>query len=317
MIYTKYKGGILVVDVIIIGAGPAGLTAAIYAARAGYQTLMLESTVPGGQVINTETIDNYPGMKGINGYDMIDKMLEHVKSYDVQIKSESVIGMDIHGDVKQITTEKSVYEAKAVIITAGAKRRTLGIDDEAKYTGHGISYCAICDGNFYRGKDVAIVGGGYTAVEDAAYLARVCNKVYIIHRRDEFRAKGIEVEHLKSLDNVEILMNSTVKEIKGENKISSITVSNLITNADSEINISGLFIAVGMIPASDFIPLDINRDDDNYILTDENMMTNIQGVFAAGDIRHSPLKQIITAASDGAIAASKAVTYIEERKNEN
>ena len=304
---------ITAIDIAIIGAGPAGLTAAVYAARAGYHTVILESAVPGGQVISTDTIDNFPGMQGITGYEMIDKMLDHVKSYGVEIINEPVIGMDIGGDIKSVITSAGTYKAKTVIIAAGAKRRTLDVDGEADFIGRGVSYCAICDGNFYRKKDVAVVGGGYTAVEDAAYLARICNKVYIIHRRDDFRAKGIEVDHLKSLDNVELVMNSAVTAVSGEKRLSGITVNNIVTGADTKINVSGLFIAVGTIPSSEFIPTEINRDSDNYIITDENMMTNIGGVFAAGDVRRSPLKQIITAASDGAIAASKAVVYIEDK----
>ena len=293
-------------DIIIIGAGPAGLTAAIYAARAGCSVMILESSVPGGQIISTDTIDNYPGIKGISGYDLVEKMLNHAKSYNVDIKNEPVTAINIG---KEVITSQTTYKAKTIIIAAGSVRRTLGIDDEGKFIGRGVSYCAVCDGNFYRKKDVAVVGGGYTAVEDAAYLARVCNKVYIIHRRDEFRASGVDVDHLKSLDNVEFVMNSTVTAIHGDKKVSSITINNTKT-----IDISGLFIAVGTIPASDFIPNEINRDSKNYIITDENMMTNIDGIFAAGDIRRSPLKQIITAASDGAIAASKAINYIEVNK---
>jgi len=294
-------------DIIIIGAGPAGLTAAVYAARAGQNILILESVVPGGQIISTDMIDNFPGMKGISGYDLVEKMLAHAKSYDVEIRNESVTAVNIN---KEVTTSQAVYKAKAIIIAAGAVRRTLGIDDEVKFIGRGISYCAVCDGNFYRKKDVAVVGGGYTAVEDAAYLAKICNKVYIIHRRDEFRARGVDVDHLKSFGNVEFIMNSTVTAINGDKKVSSVTINNNTT-----IDVSGVFIAVGTVPASDFIPAEINRDDNNYIITDENMMTNIDGIFAAGDIRRSPLKQIITAASDGAIAASKAVMYIEVEEN--
>ena len=300
-------------DIVIIGAGPAGLTAAIYAARAGYHAVIIESGVPGGQVISTDTIDNFPGMKGIGGYEMIEKMLEHVKTYDIEIINEPVTGMDIGGQMKSVVTAKKIYKTKTVIIAAGAKRRKLDVYGEADFIGRGVSYCAICDGHFYRKKDVAVVGGGYTAVEDAAYLARICSKVYIIHRRDDFRAKGIEVDHLKSLNNVELVMNSAVTAINGEKRLSEITVNNIVTGFDTKVNVSGLFIAVGTIPASEFIPIEINRDSDNYIITDENMMTNIGGVFAAGDIRHSPLKQIITAASDGAVAALKAAVYIEDK----
>lgn len=296
-------------DIVIIGAGPAGLTAAIYAVRAGYNVKLLEAFIPGGQVINTPEVDNYPGMKGISGYEMIEKMTGHVKNYGIGIINETVTDIEINEKYKTVITSKNRYDTKSVIITAGAKKRTLGIDDEIKFTGRGISYCAVCDGNFYRGKDVAIVGGGYTAVEDAAYLARICSKVYIIHRRNEFRARGVDVAHLKSLRNVETIMNSTVTAIHGDNKITSVTLHD-----GRLLPVSGLFIAVGMIPASDFIPDVIKRDPDNYIITDENMMTNISGIFAAGDIRHSPLKQIITAASDGAIAAVKAGLYVEELK---
>jgi thioredoxin-disulfide reductase len=302
---------IAAIDIAIIGAGPAGLTAAIYAARAGYQTVIFESAVPGGQVISTDTVDNFPGMKGIAGYEIIDKMLEHVKSYGIEIINEPVTAIDITG--KNIVTSQNTYKTKTIIIAAGAKRRKLEVEGETEFLGRGVSYCAICDGNFYRKKDVAVVGGGYTAVEDAAYLARICNKVYIIHRRDDFRAKGIEVDHLKSLPNVELVMNSAVTAITGEAKVSAINVNNLVSGENTTINVSGIFITVGTIPASEFIPPEIKCNDDNYIITDENMMTNISGIFAAGDIRQSPLKQIITAASDGATAASKAVNYIEDR----
>jgi len=294
-------------DITIIGAGPAGMSAAIYAARAGCSVVLIEEMVPGGQIVTTGEINNYPGFVNIDAAELALKMAEHVKSLNVEIKCQTVKSLDLNDAVKRVHTRKNVYESKAVIIASGVKRRMLGVEGEMKFRGNGVSYCAVCDGMFFKGKVAAVVGGGYTAVEDAMYLAKICGKVYLIHRRNEFRADGIIVEHLKSYNNIEVILNAQVTSINGGEKVNSVTLNN-----ERQITLDSVFIAIGMEPSAQFMTNDIKCDENNYIITDENMMTNIGGVFAAGDIRRSPLKQIITAASDGAIAATKAAKYIKD-----
>ena len=297
-------------DIIIIGAGPAGLTAAIYARRALKKTLILEGTSYGGQIINTLDIENYPVEEHITGMDFATKLYKQVKNLDAEIKFEKVIGIKVD-DTKEVITNKNTYKTKSIIIASGTNNRQLNIPLENELIGKGVSYCATCDGNFYKGQNVAVVGGGNTALEDVLYLSSICNKVYLIHRRDSFRAAPSLVEKIKMKDNVELVLNSNVKElVEDDDMLSKIII---INNKDKvhELSVTGLFIAIGKIPNNDYIKNIIDLDKDGYIKTDENCHTNIEGIFAAGDNRVKTLRQLVTATSDGAIAATEAIKYLE------
>ena len=296
-------------DIIIIGAGPAGLTSAIYASRALKKTLVLEAVAYGGQILNTLDIENYPAEEHISGFDFATKLYNQAINLGAEVKFEKVTNIIDKEDYKEIITTKSSYQAKAVIIATGADNRKLGIEDEDKYLGKGISYCATCDGAFFRKKDVAIIGGGNTAVEDAVYLSDIVNKVYLIHRRDKFRANEKAIEQVKEKKNIEIIYNSNVTKLNGTDTITSIE----ITNKDNEvrnIDISCLFIAIGKVPENENFKQLIKINEQGYIIANENCHTNIPGIFVAGDTRVKELRQLVTATSDGAIAATEAIKYI-------
>lgn len=298
-------------DLIIIGSGPAGLTASIYAQRAMLNTLVIEKNVmSGGQILNTYEVDNYPGFKGINGFDLGMKFREHADELEAEFIEAEVINITNEGDIKKVATNKETYEAKSIIIATGARYRKLGAPGEEKLSGMGVSYCATCDGAFFRNKTTCVVGGGDVAVEDAIFLARICTKVYVIHRRDEFRAAKSLQERLFSLDNVEIIWDSTVKQIKGDNKVSSIIISNTKSNEEKEIVTDGVFIAVGIIPNSETFEGVVGMNEQKYIIADETGVTDTDGIFTAGDIRTKMLRQIITAASDGANAVTSVQNYL-------
>ena len=298
------------IDVIILGGGAAGLTAALYARRYGLSVLLIEELYLGGQIINTAEIENYPGYsRPLSGGDLIDELEKQARIYKPDIKYETVTEVDFHKKIKLIkTTTGNTFESRCVIIAMGRNPRELGLAREKELTGSGISYCATCDGNFFRGKDVAVVGGGDTAVTEAVFLSRICRKVYIIHRRDSFRAAHAETDKLKAADNIEPIMNAQVRALLGEKKLESIVLSE--PNESSRIlELSAVFVAVGAIPNSKLFTGVLNLDEQGYIITDEEMNTGIPGVFAAGDIRKKMLRQVITAASDGAIAAHSAMLY--------
>lgn len=298
-------------DLIIIGSGPAGLTAGIYASRARLSTLVLEQNfVSGGQIIDTYKIDNYPGLPGISGMDLADKMSQHAEKLGVAIENVIVTSLDLTGPVKKVITDDSVYEAKAVIIASGATHSHLGAPGEEEFAGHGVSYCATCDGGFYRKKDTLVVGGGDVAVEDAIYLARLCNKVYVVHRRDELRAAKVLQENLLSLPNVEMVWNSVVKTINGTDKVESVTVTNVKDGSERTIPVQGAFIAVGISPRSEFAKNHIEMDGKGYIIADETGRTSVPGVFAAGDVRGKQLRQVVTAVADGANAVTSVEKYL-------
>ena len=298
-------------DLIIIGSGPAGLTAGIYASRARLNTLVLEQNfVSGGQIIDTYEIDNYPGLPGISGMDLADRMSQHAEKLGVAIENVIVTSLDLTGPVKKVITDDNVYEAKAVIIASGATHSHLGAPGEEEFAGHGVSYCATCDGGFYRKKDTLVVGGGDVAVEDAIYLARLCNKVYVVHRRDELRAAKVLQENLLSLPNVEMVWNSVVRTINGTQKVESVTVTNVKDGSERTIPVQGAFIAVGISPCSEFAKNHIEMDEKGYIIADETGKTNIPGVFAAGDVRGKQLRQVVTAVADGANAVTSVEKYL-------
>lgn len=298
-------------DVVIIGSGPAGMTAGIYARRAGLTAIILEKTgISGGQVLTTYEVDNYPGLPMISGFELGENFRGHAQHLGVEIKEAQVEKIVDLGKLKQVVTSEGNYEAGAVIIATGAAHRRLGIPGEEELTGMGVSYCATCDGAFFRGREVAVVGGGDVAVEDAIFLARTCKKVYLIHRRGELRAAHILRESLIQLDNVEIIWDSEVKEIKGEEQVEHICICNNKTQETRELSVNGIFIAVGTIPNTDLFKGLLDMDEKGYIVADEGCETSVPGIYAAGDVRTKVLRQIITAAADGANAVTSAERYL-------
>lgn len=299
-------------DVIIIGAGPAGLSAAIYAMRARLDTLVLEQAGPGGQVLTTYEVDNYPALPGISGYDLGMKMKEHAVHLGAQIVSEEVREIIWEESSKCVKTDKTVYETKTLIIASGAVHAKLGLKDEERLSGMGVSYCATCDGAFYRDRVTAVVGGGDVALEDAIFLARLCKKVYLIHRRHELRGARSLQETLLALPNVEVLWDSVVTSIQGEDEVEGIAVENLLSREITEYPIDGIFIAVGIRPVSQIFDGLIDLDEAGYIIAGEDTKTSRKGIFAAGDVRTKPLRQIVTAAADGANAVYGVQEYLRE-----
>ena len=300
-------------DIIIIGAGPAGMSAAIYARRAKKNVLVIEALTYGGQIVNTLDIENYPAESHISGYDLATKMYNQAKELGAEFIFEKVFEVTNNNDYKEVRTNNNKYQAKSVIIATGAKNRKLGLDHEDDYIGKGISYCATCDGNFYKKKDVAVIGGGNTALEDALYLSNIANKVYLIHRRDTFRASEKDIELVKNNPNIEILYNTEVTEFIGENHLEKIKV--LINEEEvQELEVSGVFIAVGQTPSNEVFKGLININDNGYIIAGEDCHTNIEGIFVAGDNRQKELRQLVTATADGAIAATEAVKYLQNTK---
>lgn len=296
-------------DIIIIGAGPAGLTSAIYARRASKKVLVLEAKSYGGQIINTLDIENYPLEAHISGFDFATKLYNQVKDLGAEIVFEKVVDINDKDNIKEIITTKKNYSAKAVIIATGSENRKLGLSNEDELVGKGISYCATCDGAFYKRKTVAVVGGGNTALEDALYLADVASKVYLIHRRDEFRGEESTVNHLKEKNNIEFIYNSNVTKLNANERLESIEVTNKDGSVKT-IGVDGLFIAVGRIPENQNFAKLINLDESGYVKAGEDCITNIAGIFVAGDNRIKEVRQLVTATSDGAIAATNAVKYI-------
>jgi thioredoxin reductase (NADPH) len=297
-------------DIIIVGAGTAGLSAAIYGVRAGKRVLVLEANMYGGQIINTPEIENYPGIKHISGYEFATNLYEQAKDLGAEIKFEKVIEVKSEHETKSVITEKETYNTKSIILATGAKNRPLGLEKESEWIGRGISYCATCDGAFFKGKEVAVNGGGNTALEDALFLSSYCSKVYVIHRRDTFRGEEKLLQSLKEKNNVTFILNSQIQELLGEEGLEGVKVRNKITNEDTQINISGLFIAIGQIPENMIFSQVVDLDDGGYIKAGENCKTNEEGIFVAGDSRTKSVRQLATAASDGAIAALAACEYI-------
>lgn len=299
-------------DLVIVGAGPAGLAAAIYAERAELSALVIEkSGVSGGQVLTTYEVDNYPGLKGINGYELGMKLREHADMLGAEFTEEEVISIESLSDRKRVVCEKVVFEAKTVILATGAGHRKLGIEGEEELQGAGVSYCATCDGAFFKNKITAVVGGGDVAIEDAVFLSRMCRKVYLIHRRDELRGAKSLQNKLMSLENVEILWDTTVKKINGDEQVSGISIHNVKTGEDTDIELQGVFIAVGITPNSDAFKGFVKMEN-GYIEAGEDGKTSVDGIFAAGDVRTKQLRQIVTAVSDGANAITSVERYLTE-----
>ena len=292
-------------DIIIIGAGTAGLTAGIYATRAGKSVLILEQKTYGGQIINTPDIENYPGIAHVSGFQFAQGLYDQATALGVTYKVEKVLSVAV-GNSKSVKTTEGEYTCKAVIIATGAKNRPLGLDRESELTGAGVSYCATCDGAFFRNKEVAVIGGGNTALEDAAFLSNYCSKVYIIHRRDEFRGDKKDVDALKAKENVEFVLDSVATELLGEDMINGIRVKNVKTDETRDLAVRGVFIAIGQMPDNQAFADIVKLDDQGYIIADESCETGTEGVFAAGDCRTKSVRQLTTAAADGAVAALAA-----------
>ena len=294
-------------DIIIVGAGPAGLTAALYALRANKKVLVLEAKSYGGQIINANKVENYPGIKSISGFDYATNLYNQVKELGCEIKYETVERVE---ENKNVVTDKGSYNAKAVILATGAENRKLNIDKERDFVGRGISYCATCDGNFYKNKTVAVTGGGNTAIEDAIYLSDICDKVYLIHRRDEFRAEKKYVEELKTKNNIEFVLNANVVNLNRNSKLESIIIKYNDDN-EKEIKVDGLFIAIGQEPKNEIFKNIVELDKLGYIVALDDVHTNKKGIYVAGDARVKSLRQLTTAVADGSIAATTAIKEME------
>lgn len=287
-------------EVLIIGAGPAGMTAAIYAARAGYKTAVLEHGVPGGQAATTDMIENYPGFpEGISGPELMMKFFEQTQTFGVEMIYEQVQSVELDGTIKRVTTDKQTIEAKTVVIASGAKPRALGVANEGRLRGRGVSYCATCDGFFFKDQPVAVVGGGDTAVEEAVYLTKMCSSVTLIHRRDELRANKLAQSRALANEKLNIIYDTVVDEIIGDDKVSQLKLRNKKTDETSTLDINGVFIFVGYLPNNSFFPPELEVNEQGYIVTDDEMATNIPGVFAVGDVRQKKLRQVTTAVGDG------------------
>lgn len=304
-------------DVIIAGAGPAGMTAAVYTSRANLSTLMIERGMPGGQMANTEDVENYPGFESILGPDLSTKMFEHAKKFGAEYAYGDIKEIIDNGDVKTVVAGSKQYKAYSVIISAGAEYKKVGVPGEKELSGRGVSYCAVCDGAFFKGKELYVIGGGDSAVEEGVYLTRFASKVTIVHRRDELRAQKILQDRAFANEKVDFIWNHTIKAINDkEGKVGSVTLVSTQTGEEQELPADGVFIYIGMIPLSKpFTNLGITNEN-GYIETNERMETKVPGIFAAGDIREKTLRQIVTATGDGSIAAQSAQHYVEELKEE-
>lgn len=300
-------------DIIIIGSGPAGLSAAIYAERAKQNTLVLEQApMSGGQILNTYEVDNYPGIPGVGGFDLGSKFRAHADELGCQFVTAQVRELRVEADKKIVITDGETYEAKTLILATGAKHKKLEVAGEEELTGMGVSYCATCDGAFFKGKTTAVVGGGDVALEDALFLSRLCEKVYLIHRRDEFRGAKILQERISQTENIEILWDTVVEEIQGEDMVEKILLYNKKKDETKELAVQGVFVAVGIEPNTEICKGIVDLDEAGYVIAAEDGKTNVPGIFAAGDLRTKQLRQVITAASDGANAVTSAERYLYE-----
>ncbi|MCL2281665.1 MAG: thioredoxin-disulfide reductase [Dehalococcoidia bacterium] len=301
-------------DVIIIGGGPAGLSAAIYTARDRLSTLLIEKSIIGGMINEADKVDNYPGFhEGISGMDLTSKMYKQAQKYELQDVNTEVLSISANAprdfSVKTADTE---YLAKSVIIASGSDKQKLGIPGEKEFTGRGVSYCATCDAPFYREKTVAVVGGGNSAIYEALHLAKFASKVYIIHRRNQFRATTIIQERAKSEPKIKFILNTVVEAVQGTDFVENLMLKNITSNQISELSVDGVFVSIGIKPNTSYIKNLLALDDSGMIIVDSNMQTNVPGIFAAGDIRHNSIRQVIAAAGDGSIAAMSAKKWVEE-----
>lgn len=305
-------------DVIIIGSGPAGLSSVIYAQRAMFNALVLEKMpMSGGQILSTEEIDNYAGLPGMSGFDMGMKFREHADKLGASFEEKTVVSVDVKGDVKKVHCEDgTVYEAKTLILANGAEHAKMGVKGEMELASKGVSYCATCDGAFYRNKVTAVFGGGDVAVEDAIFLSRICKKVYLVHRRDQLRAAKVLQEEVLNKENVEVIWDHQLIEIVGEERVNKVRLQSKKDDSIKEIEVDGVFIGIGMAPQTEiYKDSGIEVDEKGYIVAGENCATNVAGVYVVGDVRTKPLRQVITACADGAVAITNIERYlIENRK---
>jgi thioredoxin-disulfide reductase len=300
-------------DTVILGGGPAGLSAGIYASRGAVSTAIVDMNMFGGQPSNYLELENYPGFQVVGGYDLMEKFEEHADKFGVKkFPMQEIQSIDLNS--KKIITSENEFSAKTIIIATGAQPMKLGVPGEKEFVGRGVSYCAVCDGAFYRNKVVAVVGGGNAAVEEAMYLTKFADKVYLVHRRDELRADKIVQERAFKNEKIEFVWNSIVTEIKGENLVDTVVLENVKTHEVSNLSVNGVFPYIGIVPNVENISGQLLQDAGGFIITDETMATSVEGVFAVGDVRKTPLRQVITAASDGAVGAVYAVKYIETHK---
>ncbi len=298
-------------DIIIIGGGPAGYSAALYASRAGFKTLVIEKMGAGGQMALTDIIDNYPGFEnGIDGFTLGLNMQKGAERFGTTTEYDNVVSLDLQGEIKKVICDSKEFVCKALIIATGANPKNLGIDRENELMGKGVHYCAHCDGGFYRNKTVVVVGGGNSAVADALYLTHIAKKVYMVHRRDKLRATKIYQEPLMKAENLDIIWNSAVSEFIAEDRISGVKIKNLIDGIQRDLECDGVFISIGRTPATDFLAGNVDLDDNGYIIADETTRTNVKGVYAVGDVRTKALRQVVTAVADGATAVHFAEDYI-------
>ena len=299
-------------DTIIIGAGPAGMTAALYAARSNLKVALIEGGLPGGQMNNTSDIENYPGYANISGPELAEKMFEPLENLGVEHLYGLVENIEDHGDVKKVITDDEEFETRTVIVATGSKHRLLGVPGEEELNSRGVSYCAVCDGAFFRDQDLLVVGGGDSAVEEAIFLTQFAKSVTIVHRRDELRAQKVLQDRAFANEKIKFIWDSVVKEIKGENRVESVEIENVKTGQVTDQAFGGVFIYVGLDPVSDFVQELQIRDQAGWIVTDDHMKTSVAGVFAVGDVRQKDLRQVTTAVGDGAIAGQEAYKYIIE-----
>ena len=302
-------------DTVILGGGPAGLSAGIYASRGAVSTAIIDTSMLGGQPSNYLELENYPGFPIIGGFDLMEKFEEHADKFGVQkFPMQEIESVDLKSNPKVIKTNEGEFRAKTVIIACGAQPMKLGVPGEAEFVGRGVSYCAVCDGAFYKNKVVAVVGGGNAAVEEAMYLTKFADKVYVIHRRNELRADKIVQERAFKNEKIEFIWDSVVKEIKGDDLVHTAVLENVKTQEISNLQVNGVFPYIGMTPNIESISGQVEQDANGFIITDETMRTSVDGVYAVGDVRKTPLRQVITAAADGAVGAVYAVKYLESIK---
>lgn len=304
----------MIYDIAIIGAGPAGLSAAIYGRRAGLNTICFESNVHGGQIINTPEVENYPALGKVSGVEYASNIYDQAVGFGAVVEYKAVTDVDFSGEIKKVICGSEEYQAKSVIIATGVTRRKLEIPGEDRLLGAGVSYCATCDGLFFKDKTAVVVGGGNTALEDAVYLAGVCEKVYIVHRRDTFRGDRHEVEKVLKNEKIQVVYDTIPLSIEGSGKVERLRVKNVKTGEEKDIFTSAVFVAVGLIPQNDMFKGKVELTPDGYIMADESCKTSVEGVFAAGDTRNKTLRQLVTATSDGAVAATAAAAYVRSKE---
>ena len=295
-------------DLVIVGAGPAGITAGIYAKRARLKTAVIEKLGVGGQIVVSDSVENYPGFPEISGYELMQKFEEQARSFDLEIEDGEVVEITDEGEYKSVRTDDRDYKTRSVIIASGAKPSRLGVKGEEELIGKGVSFCATCDGFFFRDKDILVVGGGDSAITEALFLSKIVNKVYVVHRRSELRAAKILQERAFENPKIEFIWNSVVEEITGKDTVEGVVLRDVVTEERSGLAVSGVFMYVGLVPNTEF--LDVEKNDAGFILTDEGLATSVTGIFAAGDCRATLLRQVTTAVGDGALAAVSAERYL-------